>query len=83
MIYYGSLTVIFAVVLTGMASPIGEISVSYGVSGSSGSGNAVVSDPTSENSVYSEEFADVSSGYKKDEALKVSWAVKVLFDLVF
>lgn len=72
MIYY-SFSVIFVVVTilgASKASPIGEISVSYGPP-------TAVNDPT-DNSVYGDDFADVSGGYKKDEALKVSKPVKVI-----
>lgn len=50
------------------SSPIGTINVSIAKS---------VVDPT-DNSVYDrEEFADVSSGYKKDEAFKVSGGISL------
>lgn len=62
---------VFLVILwcqSAWSSPIGEVNVSFSKS---------VSNPT-DNSVYDgEEFADVSNGYKKDEAVKVGSCISL------
>ncbi|KAL5275716.1 hypothetical protein ACFFRR_001518 [Megaselia abdita] len=67
MIYYFGVFSAILLCQSASSSPIGDLSVSISKS---------VGNPT-DNSVYDgEEFADVSSGYKKDEAFKIS-----LFDV--